>query len=121
MISLKRMIFFMLCLNLGCWMVAAMFPEHAPISADIPISYEQAVSTLQELKGRDPLSMVALMAGYVWAMFVLLLDVFSWAIGGMPMFLAAAGAPAVITIPVATLWAVCFLLGVIELLSGRNL
>lgn len=120
MISLKRMILFMLCVNLGCWMVATLFPNYALFKPFIPVSYEYMVGQVQSLAATDPTGMVTLLVGYVWPALVMLVNILGWGLFGFPALLMSLGAPAVISYPILTIWGVCFFYGLLEFMAGRH-
>lgn len=120
MISLKRMLLFMLCLNLGCWMVATLFPGSALFKPVIPVSYEDMAGQVQSLAATDPTGMVTLLVGYVWPALVMIVNVLGWALFGFPTLLINLGVPSVISYPILTVWGVCFFYGLIEFMAGRH-
>lgn len=114
------MLLLMLCLNLGCWMVATLFPSHALFKPVIPISYESMTEQVQSLAATDPTGMVTLLVGYVWPALVMIINILGWGLFGFPVLLMSLGVPDVLSYPILTIWGVCFFYGLIEFMAGRH-
>jgi uncharacterized membrane protein YccF (DUF307 family) len=123
MITFSKVLIFVLCLNLACWMVSQMgvMPSVGLTPfGNVAEKTEQIQQSVSEIPTKNPENLVTLVTGYVWFALQFFWQLISWIVFGFPMFLANLGVPLLISVPLAMLWFTIFGLFLVEFLGGRG-